>query len=67
MPEIVVHMAAGRTPEQKKVLMKNISDAVVNSIGVSVDLVTVQIIEAPLVDKMKGGQTFAERAAAPAK
>jgi 4-oxalocrotonate tautomerase len=67
MPEITVHMAAGRTPEQKKVLMKNISDAVVSSIGVSIDLVTVQIVEAPLADKMKGGQTFAERAAAKAK
>lgn len=64
MPEVTVHLAAGRTPEQKKNLMKSISEAVVNTIGVSIDVVTVQIVEAPLTDKMKGGQTFVERAAA---
>ena len=63
MPEITVHLAAGRTPEQKKNLMKSISEAVVSSIGAPLEAVTVQIIEAPLVDKMKGGETFAERAA----
>ncbi|MGB3272382.1 MAG: tautomerase family protein [Xanthobacteraceae bacterium] len=67
MPEIIVHMAAGRTPEQKKKLMTSISEAVVSSIGAPLDAVTVQIVEAPLDDKMKGGQTFAERAAAKAK
>ncbi len=64
MPEITVHLAAGRTPEQKKNLMKSISEAVVSTIGVPIDVVTVQIVEAPLTDKMKGGQTFVERAAA---
>ncbi|RIK99618.1 MAG: tautomerase [Proteobacteria bacterium] len=67
MPEVIVHMAAGRTPEQKKKLMASISEAVVNSTGAALDAVTVQIVEAPLSDKMKGGQTFAERAAAKAK
>jgi 4-oxalocrotonate tautomerase len=61
VPEVIVHMAAGRTAEQKKNLMKDISDAVVKHTGVSIDAVTVSIIEAPLTDKMKAGVTFAER------
>jgi 4-oxalocrotonate tautomerase len=61
MPEVIVHMATGRTPEQKKGLMKDISDAVVKHTGAPLDAVTVSIIEAPLTDKMKGGVTFQER------
>jgi 4-oxalocrotonate tautomerase len=61
MPEIIVHMAAGRTAEQKKSLMLDISNAVVKHTGAPLDAVTVSIIEAPLTDKMKAGVTFAER------
>jgi 4-oxalocrotonate tautomerase len=61
MPEVHVYLAAGRSPEQKKALMKGISDAVVGTLGVDADVVTVQIVEAPLTDKMKGGKTFVER------
>ena len=64
MPEVIVYLAAGRTTEQKKGLMKDISDAVVKNANVAIDAVTVQIIEAPLTDKMKGGKTFVERKAA---
>ena len=62
MPLIQVTMVEGRTTEQKKGLMKDISDAVVKNANVPIDAVTVQIIEAPLIDKMKGGVVFADRA-----
>ena len=52
MPEVIVHMAAGRSPEQKKALMMDISQAVVKNTGAPLDAVTVSIIEAPLTDKM---------------
>lgn len=65
MPEVHVFLAEGRTKEQKRAMMKGISDAMVASLGVSADVVTVQIIEAPLDHKMKGGQTFEERKAQP--
>jgi 4-oxalocrotonate tautomerase len=65
MPEVTVHMAAGRTLEQKKALMTDISNAVQKHTGVDLENVVVQIIEAPLTDKMKGGKTFVERRAAP--
>ena len=61
MPEVHVYLAEGRTVEQKKKLMKAISDAVVSTIGTDINRVTVQIIEAPKTDKMKGGVTFADR------
>ena len=65
MPEVHVYLASGRTVEQKKKLMSAISEAVVAAVGVELDTVTVQIVEAPLTDKMKGGKTFDERRKAP--
>jgi 4-oxalocrotonate tautomerase len=61
MPEVHVFMAEGRTDEQKKNMMADITRALVDNLGVSADVVTVQIIEAKLTEKMKGGKTFTER------
>jgi 4-oxalocrotonate tautomerase len=64
MPEITVNMAAGRTDEQKAGMMRDITQALVTHLGVDADAVVIQINEAPLSHKMKGGKTFVERAAA---
>jgi 4-oxalocrotonate tautomerase len=61
MPEVTINLAAGRTSEQKKALMSDITQAVVKNCNVTADNVVVQINEAPLHNKMKGGQTFEER------
>lgn len=61
MPEITVNLAAGRTDEQKKGMMLDITQALVKNLGVDADAVVIQINEAPLNNKMKGGQTFIER------
>ena len=61
MPEVHVYLAAGRSEEQKRNLMREISEAVVRNTGASIDAVVVQIVESPLTDKMKGGVTFADR------
>jgi 4-oxalocrotonate tautomerase len=61
MPEVHVFMAEGRTDEQKKNMMADITKALVDNLGVSADVVTVQIMESKLTEKMKGGITFAER------
>ena len=63
MPEVTINLAAGRSNEQKKQLMLDITQAVMKNCNVPADAVTVQINEAPLNNKMKGGQTFVERAA----
>jgi 4-oxalocrotonate tautomerase len=61
MPEIMVYCAEGRTAEQKKSLMKDLTDAMVKNFDVPADVVTVQIVEAPKANKAKGGIPFTER------
>src|SRR3954453_5605474 len=64
MPEITVSMAAGRTDDQKAGMMRDITQALVKNLGVDSNDVVIQINEAPLAHKMKGGKTFVERRAA---
>jgi 4-oxalocrotonate tautomerase len=61
MPEVVIFLAAGRSAEVKRALMKEVSDAVVRRTGVGDENVTVSIMETPLENKMKGGLPFTER------
>jgi 4-oxalocrotonate tautomerase len=61
MPEVTVNLAAGRTDEQKKALMLEITNAVVKNCNVEAEAVVVQINETTLNNKMKGGLTFIER------
>lgn len=64
MPEVTIYLAAGRTPEQKKGLLRDVTAAVVANTGVVPDLVTVQIIETSPEFKSKGGIPYSERAPA---
>ena len=57
MPEITISMAAGRTEEQKAGMMRDITKALVTNLGVDADAVVIQINEAPLHHKMKGGKS----------
>jgi 4-oxalocrotonate tautomerase len=61
MPEVIVYCVEGRTAEQKKALMKDITDAVVKNFNAKLDAVTVQIVESPKTDKAKAGVPFTER------
>ena len=61
MPEVYVYAVEGRTAEQKKGLMKDITDAVVKNFGAKPDAVTVQIVESARSNKAKGGVPFTER------
>lgn len=61
MPEIVVYLAEGRTPEQKKGLMQDITAAVVKNCKVDPGAVVVSIMETPKANKSKGGVPFSER------
>ena len=63
MPEVTINLAAGRSNEAKKQLMLDITQAVMKNCNVPADAVVVQINEAALINKMKGGQTFEERMA----
>ena len=61
MPEIVIHLAEGRSAEQKRAVMQAITDAVVEQLAAKPETVTVSIIETPRALKMKGGVLFSER------
>ena len=61
MPEVIVYLAEGRTPEQKKSLMKDITIAVMKNANVPAEAVTVSIMETPKMNKAKGGVPFSER------
>jgi 4-oxalocrotonate tautomerase len=61
MPEIIVHTVAGRSNEQYRALMKDITDAVVKNFGTDPNSVTISVVETPKTHKMKGGIPFSER------
>lgn len=61
MPEVIVYAVAGRSAEQKKALMKDITEAVAKNFAVDTGAVTVQIVESQKDSKAKGGVPFTER------
>lgn len=61
MPEVVVYAVAGRTHEQKKLLMHKITEAVIDSFDVQRDRVVVQIVESDPNNKSRGGVLYSER------
>jgi 4-oxalocrotonate tautomerase len=60
MPEILIHIAEGRTKESKQALMKDITEAVVKNFGVQADRVVVQIVESSKDNKTRGGVPFSQ-------
>lgn len=61
MPEVIVYAVEGRSIEQKRALVKDITDAVVKNFGAAPEAVTIQIVEASRTDKAKGGVLFSDR------
>jgi 4-oxalocrotonate tautomerase len=61
MPEVYVHAVEGRTLDQKRALVKDITAAVVKNFDVTADAVLVQIVESAKENKAKGGVLFSER------
>ncbi len=63
MPEVIVYLVEGRSIDQKRGLVQDITSAVVKNCSVPKEVVTVQIVEAPKTDKAKGGVLFSEMGA----
>jgi 4-oxalocrotonate tautomerase len=61
MPEVYVHAVKGRTLEQKRALVKDITEAVVRHFVVPAEAVMVEIVESDPACKAKGGVLFSER------
>jgi 4-oxalocrotonate tautomerase len=66
MPEIYIYALEGRTLDQKRSLVKDVTDAVVRHFQVAPGDVMVQIMEAPKTSKAKGGILFSDRPASQA-
>ncbi len=62
MPEVVVYIVEGRSIEQKRGLVKDITSAVVKNTGAPAEAVTISILETPKTAKAKGGVLFSEMA-----
>jgi 4-oxalocrotonate tautomerase len=62
MPEVVIYALGGRSLDQKRGLMKDVTDAVVKNYKVEPGAVVVTLVESEKQDKMKGGVLFSEAA-----
>lgn len=63
MPLINVHMAEGRSQEEKTALMTALTEAAVDELGAPRDTVRVWITEMPATDYMTGGELLSEKKA----
>jgi 4-oxalocrotonate tautomerase len=61
MPLVQVHLAAGRTKEQKTALLTALTDAVHSSIGAPMDSIRVWLNEVDPTEFMAGGVLIADR------
>jgi 4-oxalocrotonate tautomerase len=66
MPEIYIYAIEGRTIDQKRKLVKEVTEAVARNLEVPEDAVLIQLIESSREAKAKGGVLFSDRPA-PAK
>jgi len=66
VPEIFIYALAGRTLDQKRKLVKEVTEVVARNLDVAEDAVLIQIIESSREAKARGGILFSDRAA-PAK
>jgi 4-oxalocrotonate tautomerase len=61
MPFAQLHIAEGRTPEQKKILIEKVTQAFVDALGAKPDSVWVTVQDVPKNAWGIGGKTLAER------
>lgn len=61
MPTLKVEMMEGRTPEQKKALVKALTQAVVDTLGSTAESVDILIYDIPRQNWATGGIQWSER------
>lgn len=67
MPEVYVYTLEGRTVEEKRGLVRDITEALVKNFKAKQDRVIVQIVEAPPHNKASGGVLLSELLPSPKK
>jgi 4-oxalocrotonate tautomerase len=66
MPEVYIYALEGRTLDQKRKLVKEVTEAVARNLDVAEEAVLIQLVESSREAKAKGGVLFSDRSA-PAK
>jgi 4-oxalocrotonate tautomerase len=66
MPEVYIYALQGKTLDQKRKLVKDVTQAVARNLDVAEDTVLIQLMESSHEAKAKGGVLFSDRVA-PAK
>ncbi len=66
MPEVYIYAIEGRTLDQKRKLVKEVTEAVARNLDVAEDAVLIQLLKSSREAKAKGGVLFSDRVA-PAK
>jgi 4-oxalocrotonate tautomerase len=66
MPQVRIDMWAGRGPEVKQALIKNVTKAVVDAVGCPVEAVEIVIVEVDKANWATGGVSHAEKFPNPA-
>ena len=66
MPEVYIYALEGKTLDQKRKLVKDVTEAVARNLDVAEDTVLIQLMESSREAKAKGGVLFSDRAT-PAK
>jgi len=61
MPEVVNYVIEGRSIEQKRGLVKDVTAALVKNLEVPAEAVVISLVEQKKSDKAKGGLLFSER------
>jgi 4-oxalocrotonate tautomerase len=61
VPEIIVELAEGRTIDQKRQIVREITDTIARVCDTDPEHVVVIIHENPKTDKAKGGVLFSDR------
>ena len=61
MPEIYIYAIEGRSMDQKRALIREITESVVRNFQVDPSTVMIQIMETPKTSKAKGGVLFSDR------
>jgi len=60
MPEVIVYLLEGRTLEDKRALVKDLTAAIVKNVGAPAEAVTVSLVETARTAKGKGGILFSD-------
>ena len=61
MPTVRVEMLEGRTPEQKKNLVKALTNAIVETLGSKAESVDVVLFDIKKSDWASGGELFSDK------